>query len=137
MLIFIYFLNCKIRKLLEFLSFFTKENIFIGSWVIITELFLSATYLSSDSIKYVEVFVRINLFITLSQKHSVNFTNIFTLRFYARRSQKRKKTYDLTVFFTLLGSVSVKMYVERSWNWAIVTTTLNTIAEVDFINISD
>ncbi len=38
----------------------------------------------------------------------LNFTNIFKLSFYARRSRKRKKTDDLTVFFMLLGSVSVK-----------------------------
>ena len=35
----------------------------------------------------------------------VNFTNIFSLSFYACRSRKREKTDDLTVFFTLLGSV--------------------------------
>ena len=29
----------------------------------------------------------------------LNFTNIFTLRFYARRFQKGKKTDDLTVYF--------------------------------------
>jgi len=38
----------------------------------------------------------------------LNFTNIFTLSFYTRRSQKRKKTDDLTVFYTLLCSASVK-----------------------------
>jgi len=41
-------------------------------------------------------------------KPGLNFTNIFTLSFYARRSRKHKMTDDLTVFFTLLGSVSVK-----------------------------
>ncbi len=41
-------------------------------------------------------------------KAGVNFTNIFTLSFYARRSQKHKKTDDLTVFFTLLGPASIK-----------------------------
>jgi len=43
----------------------------------------------------------------------VNFTNKFTLSFYAHRSQKCKKTDDLTFFFTLLGSASVKA-VSRS-----------------------
>ncbi len=38
-----------------------------------------------------------------------DFTNIFMLSFCARRSRKRKKIDDLTVFFTLLGSVSVKV----------------------------
>ncbi len=38
----------------------------------------------------------------------VNFTNTFTLSFYARRSRKRKNTYNLTVFFTHLGSLRVK-----------------------------
>jgi len=38
----------------------------------------------------------------------LNFTNIFTLSFYAHRSRKRKNTDDLTVLFTLLGSTSVK-----------------------------
>jgi len=33
---------------------------------------------------------------------------IFTLSFYARRSQKHKKTDNLTVFFMLLGSTCVK-----------------------------
>jgi len=41
-------------------------------------------------------------------RSGLNFTNIFTLSFYIHRSQKRKKTDDFTVFFTLLGSVSVK-----------------------------
>jgi len=38
----------------------------------------------------------------------LNFTNTFTLSYYARRSRKSKKTDDLTVFFTLLGSVRIK-----------------------------
>jgi len=38
----------------------------------------------------------------------LNLINIFTLSFYARRSRKRKKTYNKTVFFTLLGSARVK-----------------------------
>jgi len=38
---------------------------------------------------------------------SVHFTNIFTSSFCARRFQKHKKTDDLTVFFTLLGSARV------------------------------
>ncbi len=38
----------------------------------------------------------------------VNFTNTFTLSFYARRSRKRKNTDNLTVFFTHLGSSRVK-----------------------------
>jgi hypothetical protein len=40
--------------------------------------------------------------------HRLNFTNIFTLSFYARRSQKRKKTDNLTLFFTFLGSTCMK-----------------------------
>jgi len=45
-----------------------------------------------------------------TKKHQpgLNFTNIFTLSFYARRSQKHKKTDNLSVFFTLLGSTHVK-----------------------------
>ncbi len=39
---------------------------------------------------------------------AVIFTNIFTRSFCAHRSQKRKKTDDLTVFFTLLCSALVK-----------------------------
>jgi len=38
----------------------------------------------------------------------VNFTNIFTRSFCARWFWKHKNTDDLTVFFTLLGSVRVK-----------------------------
>ena len=38
----------------------------------------------------------------------VNFINKLTRSFYARRSQKRKKLLDLTVFFALLGSAHVK-----------------------------
>ena len=38
----------------------------------------------------------------------VNFTNVITHSFYARRSQKRKKLLELTVFFALLGSTCVK-----------------------------
>jgi len=41
-------------------------------------------------------------------KWCANFTNIFTLSFYARRSRKRKNTDNLTVFFTHLGSSRVK-----------------------------
>ncbi len=39
----------------------------------------------------------------------VDFTNIFIRSFCARRLWKRKKTDDLTVFFTLLGSAHVKV----------------------------
>ena len=38
----------------------------------------------------------------------VNFINMFTRSFYARRSQKCKKLLDLSVFFALLGSARVK-----------------------------
>ena len=38
----------------------------------------------------------------------VNYTNVFTYSFYACRSQKRKELLELTVFFSLLGSVGVK-----------------------------
>ena len=38
----------------------------------------------------------------------VDFINVFTRSFYVRRSQKRKKLLDLTVFFVLLGSERVK-----------------------------
>ena len=38
----------------------------------------------------------------------VNFINMFTYSFCASRSQKRKKLLDLAVFFSLLGSASVK-----------------------------
>jgi hypothetical protein len=38
----------------------------------------------------------------------LNFTNIFTLSFYSRRSRKRKKTDDFTAYFTLLGYARVK-----------------------------
>jgi len=38
----------------------------------------------------------------------LNFNNTFTLSFYACRSRKRKKTDDLTVFFTLWGSSHVE-----------------------------
>ncbi len=51
------------------------------------------------------MFQRFSTFLTRS---GVNFTNIFMLSFYACRSRKRKKTDELTVFFTLLGSASIK-----------------------------
>ena len=38
----------------------------------------------------------------------VNFINAFMQSVYARRSGKRKKLLELTVFFALLGSVCVK-----------------------------
>ena len=38
----------------------------------------------------------------------VNFINMFMRSFYDRRSQKRKKLLELTVFFGLLGSARVK-----------------------------
>ena len=38
----------------------------------------------------------------------VDFINVFTRSFYARRSPKRKKVFELTVFFALLGSARVK-----------------------------
>ena len=37
-----------------------------------------------------------------------NFINVFTCRFYARRSRKLKKLLELTVLIALLGSESVK-----------------------------
>ena len=37
-----------------------------------------------------------------------NFINVFTRSFYTRRYQKRKKLLELTDFFALLGSMSVK-----------------------------
>jgi len=45
----------------------------------------------------------------LSQSPGVNFINIFTHSFCACRFQKYKKTDDLSVFFTLLGSAHVKV----------------------------
>ena len=41
-------------------------------------------------------------------KSGVNFINTFTSSFYTCRSQKCKKLLDLTVFFVLLGPVSVR-----------------------------
>ena len=38
----------------------------------------------------------------------VNFIIVFRPSFYAQRSQKHKKLLDLTVFFGLLGSASIK-----------------------------
>ena len=38
----------------------------------------------------------------------VNFINVFTHSFYARRSQKSKKLLELTVFIVLLGSGYIK-----------------------------
>jgi len=46
--------------------------------------------------------------IRLFQFTCVNFTDMFTRSFYTQRSQKRKKTDKLTVFFVFLGSVCVK-----------------------------
>ena len=45
-----------------------------------------------------------------NKKHNteVNFIDMFTRIFYAHRSLKCKKLFDLTVFFALLGSASVK-----------------------------
>ncbi len=45
--------------------------------------------------------------------YGLEFTNIFTISFYACRFPKRKKTDDLTVIFTLLGSAREKLYVEN------------------------
>ena len=45
---------------------------------------------------------------TVRRKNWLYFTNILMLSFYARRSQKRKKTDDLTPFFTLLGCACIK-----------------------------
>jgi len=36
------------------------------------------------------------------------FDNLFKYRFYASRSQKRKETVKLSVFFSLLGSAHTK-----------------------------
>ena len=47
-------------------------------------------------------------YITLCRRRGVNFINLFTHSFYAPRSRKRKKPLDLTDFFALLGSESVK-----------------------------
>jgi hypothetical protein len=44
-----------------------------------------------------------------SIRSGVNFTDIFTHSFCACRFQKRKKTDDLSVFFTLLGSARIKV----------------------------
>ena len=49
-----------------------------------------------------------NVYLVLWSQAGVNFTNMFTHSFYARRSQKRKKLHNLTVFLALLGSASVK-----------------------------
>ena len=38
----------------------------------------------------------------------VDFINVFTRSFYARRSRKHKKQLEMTVFFALLGSLSLK-----------------------------
>ena len=50
--------------------------------------------------------------VALTTEHTrspeVNFTNVFTRSFYARRSRKRKQLLDLTVVFALLGSECVK-----------------------------
>ena len=43
-----------------------------------------------------------------SESTRVNFINVLTHSFYTRRSQKRKKLLELTVFFVLLGSACVK-----------------------------
>ena len=48
------------------------------------------------------------LFIFFNGDPGVDFINIFTPSFYARRFQKRKKLLNLTVFFALLGSEHVK-----------------------------
>ena len=45
----------------------------------------------------------------LEKKEGVNFINVFTRSFYARRSQKRKKLLHLTIFFALLGSGWIKV----------------------------
>jgi len=53
-------------------------------------------------------FCSFNLYNCELEKTWAQFHQRSTYRFYARRSRKRKDTYDLTVFFTLLGSTSVK-----------------------------
>ena len=44
----------------------------------------------------------------INEPLGVNFINVFTRSFYARRSQKWKKLLDLTVFLRFLGSAFVK-----------------------------
>ncbi len=48
----------------------------------------------------------------------VNFINVFLSSFHARRSQKCKKTDNLTVFFFFRDLLAQKLLVERWWNWA-------------------
>jgi len=56
----------------------------------------------------------------------VNFTNIFTQRFYARSSQKRKSQSSRQYLFTLLGSARVK---------AVRRTLMKLSPSVNFMNI--
>ena len=46
--------------------------------------------------------------VLLQLQPGVNFFDVFMCSFYARRSQKRKKLLELTIFFALFGSASVK-----------------------------
>ena len=58
---------------------------------------------------YVPVFIVTSyLLLLLQRKHGVNFTNMLTPSFYARRSQKCKKDSQLKLLFVLLGSARVK-----------------------------
>ena len=65
------------------------------------ELFLGTPQLWSIPISFLS-FTLSSIRLYYSQRLGVNFTNVFTRRFYARRSPKRKKLLDLTVFFALL-----------------------------------
>jgi hypothetical protein len=58
----------------------------------------------------------------------VNFTNIFTRRFYAHSSQKRKSQSSRQYLFTLLGSAGVK---------AVCRTLMKLSPGVNFTNLCE
>jgi len=51
------------------------------------------------------------------ERQEVDFINVLLTAFKLPDPKSIKKTVKLSIFFTLLGSMSVKLYVERWWNW--------------------
>ena len=66
---------------------------------------------------------------TTGSPPGVNFINVFTLSFYPRRSQKRKKLLDLAVFFALLGSERVKAARKMLVKWTPVANFTNYLTQ--------
>jgi len=88
---------CKLRKKLDKLHIrHPFSNLLIDHWII-------------RDAKIIQRYCQVS-----NPPPGVDFTNIFMHRFCTCGAQKRKKTDNLTAFFTLLGSAHVKA-VCRTW----------------------